>query len=58
VEFDQSALFKKVYEEEYDTFGGAPIGALLGDYEFSWHPQDMILLEQISHVVAAVGSSA
>ena len=33
-EFDQSALFKKVYEEEYGVFGGAPFGALLGDYEF------------------------
>lgn len=52
-EFDQSALFKKVYEEEYGTFGGAPIGALIGDYEFSRHPQDMALLEQISHVAAA-----
>ena len=30
-EFDQSALFKKVYEEEYGVFGGAPFGALLGD---------------------------
>ena len=52
-EFDQSALFKKVYEEGYGTFGGAPIGALLGDYEFGRHPQDMILLDQISHVAAA-----
>ena len=52
-EFDQSALFKKVYEEEYGTFGGAPMSALLGDYEFGRHPQDMILLEQISHVAAA-----
>src|SRR4030095_2636833 len=33
VEFDQSALFKKIYEEEYGTFGGAPYGALIGDYE-------------------------
>src|SRR6476659_8349945 len=33
-EFDQSALFKKVYEEEYGVFGGAPFGALLGDYYF------------------------
>jgi type VI secretion system protein ImpC len=51
-EFDQSALFKKVYEEEYGTFGGAPCGALIGDYEFGRHPQDMALLEQISHVAA------
>src|SRR5215470_4799790 len=33
-EFDQSAMFKKVYEEEYGVFGGAPFGALIGDYEF------------------------
>ena len=31
-EFDQSQLFKKVYEEEFGTFGGAPIAALVGDY--------------------------
>ena len=53
VEFDQSALFKKVYEEEYGTFGGAPMGALVGDYEFTRHPQDMALLEKISNVAAA-----
>ena len=52
-EFDQSALFKKIYEEEYGTFGGAPYGALIGDYEFSRHPQDISLLDQISHVAAA-----
>src|SRR5215510_222460 len=52
-EFDQSALFKKVYEEEYGTFGGAPFGALIGDYEFSNHPQDMALLEKVSNVAAA-----
>lgn len=52
-EFDQSALFKKIYEEEYGTFGGAPFGMLLGDYEFSRHPEDMFLLEEISHVAAA-----
>ncbi|MEP7211648.1 MAG: type VI secretion system contractile sheath large subunit [Acidobacteriota bacterium] len=52
-EFDQSALFKKVYEEEYGMFGGAPFGALIGDYEFGNHPQDMALLENISQVAAA-----
>jgi len=51
-EFDQSALFKKVYEEEYGTFGGAPYAALIGDYEFGRHPQDMSLLEKISQVAA------
>ena len=52
-EFDQSALFKKIYEEEFGTFGGSPIGALIGDYEFSNHPQDISLLEKVSQVAAA-----
>jgi len=52
-EFDQSALFKKVYEEEYGQFGGEPIGTLVGDYEFSKHPEDLELLEKISQVAAA-----
>lgn len=52
-EFDQSALFKKIYEEEYGTFGGAAYGALIGDYEFSNHPQDLSLLEKVSQVAAA-----
>ena len=37
-EFDQSALFKKVYEEEFGVFGGAPFAALVGDYEFGRGP--------------------
>jgi type VI secretion system protein ImpC len=52
-EFDQSALFKKVYEEEYGVFGGAPFGALLGDYEFDKSGQDIELLEKVSQVAAA-----
>lgn len=52
-EFDQSALFKKIYEEEYGTFGGAPYAALIGDYEFSRHPEDFYLLEELSHVAAS-----
>ena len=55
-EFDQSALFKKVYEEEYGTFGGHPFGAMIGDYEFTNHPQDMSLLEKISGVAAAANA--
>ncbi|HVF91055.1 MAG TPA: type VI secretion system contractile sheath large subunit [Blastocatellia bacterium] len=53
IEFDQSALFKKIYEEEFGTFGGAPFGALIGDYEFSNHPQDMAMLERVASVAAA-----
>ena len=52
-EFDQSALFKKVYEEEYGVFGGHPFGALLGNYEFDRGGQDIELLEKISNVAAA-----
>lgn len=52
-EFDQSALFKKVYEEEFGVFGGEPFGALVGDYEFSKHPEDLELLEKIAQVSGA-----
>jgi type VI secretion system protein ImpC len=52
-EFDQSAMFKKVYEEEFGVFGGAPFGALLGDYHFGKGPEDVELLERISQVAAA-----
>ena len=53
VEFDQSALFKKVYEEEYGTFGGHPFSTLVYDHEFSRHPQDMALIEKLASIAAA-----
>jgi type VI secretion system protein ImpC len=53
IDFDQSALFKKVYEEEFGTFGGAPFAALIGDFEAGRGPEDMYFLEQMSHVAAA-----
>jgi type VI secretion system protein ImpC len=53
VEFDQSQLFKKIYEEEYGTFGGNPFSLLVGDFEFGRHPQDIGMLEKISNVAAA-----
>jgi len=52
-EFDQSALFKKVHDEGYGVFGGAPFSALLGDYEFGRGGQDIDLLEKVSGVAAA-----
>jgi type VI secretion system protein ImpC len=52
-EFDQSALFKKVYEEEYGVFGGAPFSALVGDFEFGRTGEDVELLEKVSQVAAA-----
>ncbi len=52
-EFDQSAMFKKVYEEEFGVFGGHPFGALIGDYEFSKSNEDIDLLEKVSQVASA-----
>jgi type VI secretion system protein ImpC len=51
--WDQSPIFKKLYEEEFGQFGGAPYGALIGDYEFDHSPQDTQLLGDIAQVAAA-----
>jgi type VI secretion system protein ImpC len=53
VEFDQSQTFKKLYENEFGTPGGEPYGALIGDYEFTNHPEDLDLLTKMSNVAAA-----
>jgi type VI secretion system protein ImpC len=52
-EFDQSQLFKKIYEEEYGQLGGQPYGMLVGDYDFSRSAEDISLLKMISNVAAA-----
>lgn len=51
-EFDQSQLFKKVYGP-FDTYGGVPFGAVMGDFEFDWLPNDVKLLTDLSKVAAA-----
>ncbi|MDX1538028.1 type VI secretion system contractile sheath large subunit [Arsukibacterium sp.] len=53
VEFDQSQTFKKVYETEFGTPGGEPYGAIIGDYEFTNHPEDIETLTYMSNVSAA-----
>lgn len=53
VEFDQSQIFKKIYESEFGTAGGEPYAALIGDFEFSSHPDDVSLLSKMSNVAAA-----
>ena len=53
VEFDQSTQFKKIYEEEYGTFGGAPYSMLVGDYKFEGSQPDLEFLEKMSGVAAA-----
>ncbi|MBK9574697.1 MAG: type VI secretion system contractile sheath large subunit [Rhodoferax sp.] len=51
--WDQSPIFKKVYEEEYGQFGGEPFGCLVGDYHFDHSPPDVELLGEIAKVSAA-----
>ena len=53
VEFDQSQLFRKVYEAEYGMAGGEPYGALIGNYEFRNSPGDIELLSMVKEVAAA-----
>ncbi|WP_295399605.1 type VI secretion system contractile sheath large subunit [uncultured Thiocystis sp.] len=52
--WDQSPLFKKMYEEEYGQFGGEPFGCLVGDYHFDHSPPDVEFLGEISKVCAAM----
>ena len=52
VEFDQSQIFKKIYENEFGTAGGEPYGAMIGDFQFTNHPEDIDLLTNMSHVAA------
>jgi len=52
VEFDQSQLFKQIYENEFGTPGGEPYGALIGDYEWTNHPDDIETLRLMSNVAA------
>jgi type VI secretion system protein ImpC len=51
--WDQSGLFKKVYEEEFGQLGGQPYGCLIGDYYFSHQPVDVQLLRDLSRIAGA-----
>ncbi|WP_311031255.1 type VI secretion system contractile sheath large subunit [Mesorhizobium koreense] len=53
VEFDQSQIFKKMYETEFGTPGGEPYGTLIGDYEFGAGTEDLEVLQGMSNVAAA-----
>jgi len=53
VEFDQSTLFKIIYEQEYGTFGGEPYSVLIGDYQIGRSPRDITFAEKMSNVAAA-----
>ncbi|WP_292290141.1 type VI secretion system contractile sheath large subunit [Marivita sp.] len=51
--WDQSPIFKKLYEEEYGQFGGEPYGCLVGDYHFDHSPPDVELLGEMAKIAAA-----
>jgi len=51
--WDQSPLFKKIYEEEYGTPGGAPYGCIVGDYQFDHSPPDVEMLGSLAQICAA-----
>lgn len=53
IDFDQTFLFKKIYEEEFGSAGGTPYGLLVSDFEFSNHPNDIDFLSRMSGVAAA-----
>jgi predicted component of type VI protein secretion system len=53
LDFDQSALFKKIYEEEYGTLGGKPYGCLVADISVDRSPQSLSLLTKLASVAAA-----
>ncbi len=51
--WDQSPLFKKMYEEEYGQFGGEPYGCLVGDYHFDHSAPDVEILAGMAQIAAA-----
>ena len=53
VAWDQSPLFKKIYEEEFGTPGGLPYGVLIGDYSFDHSPPDVEILNGMGQIAAA-----
>jgi type VI secretion system protein ImpC len=52
--WDQSPIFKRLYEEEYGTLGGKPYGCLVADYYFDHTPPDVELLGEMSKICAAM----
>ncbi len=53
IAWDQSPIFKKIYEEEYGQIGGQPYGCLVGDYYFDHSPPDIELLGALARISAA-----
>jgi len=53
VDIESSCTWQKLYSDDFDRLGGQPFGAVVGDYEFGNNPEDIKLLEQVSHISAA-----
>ena len=51
--WDQSPMFKKIYEQEYGQFGGEPFGAIVGDYHFDQSPPDVEMLGEMAKIAAS-----
>jgi type VI secretion system protein ImpC len=51
--WDQSPIFKKIYEEEFGQFGGEPYGSLVADYHFDHSPPDVELLGEMAKIASA-----
>jgi len=52
--WDQSPIFKQLYEQEYGQFGGEPYGCLVGDYHFDQSPPDVELLGEMAKISASI----
>ncbi len=59
IEFDQTALFKLLYQNEYGMAGGEPFGMVIGDYQLRYEPRknyfdrDLSVLSKIAQSAAA-----
>jgi len=51
--WDQSPIFKAIYEQEFGTLGGQPYGALVADYHFSHSPTDVSVMRDLSKIASA-----
>jgi type VI secretion system protein ImpC len=51
--WDQSPIFKQIYEQEYGQFGGEPFGCLVGDYHFDHSPPDVELLGEMARIASS-----
>ncbi len=51
--WDQSPIFRKIYEEEFGQLGGEPFAVLVGDYLLDHRPEDTQLLADMAMIAAA-----